>query len=159
MAMFDDLWEALLTDPQHENTSQRDVFSHNPTLRFTVKSEINNDEEQDHFTIFNTPTCPTSGRRVTLNTPQTENDGALRDIRSRDILPHLAQCGGHGEAREVPQYEQGLFSQRYQNLPPPPPPGGGGGGPGGGSDPSDDNDDNVHERREAHLVQTPNCSE
>jgi len=102
VAMFDSLWEALLTDPQHENTSQRDVFSNNLTPRFTVKSEIDDNKEQDHFSVFNTPTHPTSGRQVTLNTLQTENDGAPRDIRSQDIPPHLAWREGHEETREVP---------------------------------------------------------
>jgi len=128
-AMFDSLWVALLTDPRNENTSSRDVFSKSPTPRFTVKSEINDDEEQDYFSIFNTPTCGMGGRQVMLNTQQPENDGTSRDTRSRDIPPHLTQHEGHEEVREVPQYEQGLFSQRYQNLPPPPPPRRGGGGP------------------------------
>ena len=101
-----------------------------------------------------------SGRWVTLNTQQTENNGALRDIRSWDIPPHLAWHEGCGEAREAPWYEQGLFGQRYQNLPPLlTPGGGGGGGPGGGSDPSDDNDDDrrhCHEHREVHLAWTSN---
>ena len=52
---------------------------------------------------------------------------------------HLARCEGCEEAREVPQYEQGLFGQRYQNLLPPPPPGRGGGGPGGGVSEVSDN--------------------
>jgi len=152
--MFNCLWVALLVDPRNENTPCRDVFSNSPTPRF----KINDDEEQDHFSVFNTPTRGTGGRRVTLNTQQPENDGTSRDACSRDIPPHLAQCEGHKEARGVPQYKQGLFSQRYQNLPPPPPPGGGGpggGGPGGGggTDSSDDDDNNDrrhhHEHREA----------
>jgi len=143
VAMFDRLWVALLTDPRNENTLHGDVFSNSLTLRFTVKSEIDDDEEQDRFSVFNTPTCGTGGRQVTLNTQQPENDGASRDAHLRDIPPHLAWCEGHEEARGVPRYEQGSFGQRYQNLPPPPPPGRGGGGPGGGgTDSSDDDDDN-----------------
>ena len=127
-AMFDNLWVALLMDPRNENTSHRDVFSNGPTPRFTVKSKINNDndndndnEEQDCFSIFNTPIHGTGGRRVTLNTQQPENDGASRDACSRDIPPHLARCKGHEEVRGVPQYKQGSFGQRYQNLLPPTP--------------------------------------
>ena len=100
-AMFDSLWVALLTDPLNENTSCRDVFLKSPTPRFTVKSEINNDEEQDRFSVFNTPTRRMGGRRVTLNTQQPENDGASRDTCSRDIPPHLTWCEGREEAREV----------------------------------------------------------
>jgi len=81
-AMFDSLWVALLTDPRNENTAHGDVFSNSLTPRFTVKSEIDDDEEQDRFSIFNTPTHGTGGRRVTLNTQQPENDGASRDARS-----------------------------------------------------------------------------
>ena len=149
VAMFDSLWVALLTDPQNENTVHGDVFSNSPTPRFTVKSEIDDDDdEQDCFSVFNTPTRGMGGRRVTLNTQQPENDGASRDTHSRDIPPHLARREGCEEARGVPRYEQGSFGQRYQNLPPPPPPGRGGGGPGGGgpggggTDSSDDDDDN-----------------
>jgi len=92
VAMFDSLWVALLTDPRNENTAHGDVFSNSPTPRFTVKSEIDDDEEQDCFSIFNTPTRRTGGRRVTLNTQQPENDGASRD--AQDIPPHLARCNG-----------------------------------------------------------------
>jgi len=162
VAMFDSLWVALLTDPQNENTSHRDVFSKSLTPRFTVKSKIDDNEEQDCFSIFNTPTRRTGGRRVTLSTQQPENDGASRDACPQDIPPHLTWCEGHEEAREVPQYEQGLFGQRYQNLLPLPPPGREGGGPGGegpgggGTDSSDnDNDDDrrhCRERREVCLV-------
>jgi len=86
-AMFDNLWVALLTDPQNENTLHRDVFSKSPTLRFTVKSEIDNDEEQDRFSVFNTPTHGTGGRQVTLNTQQPENDGGIE----RCPLSHTKQ--------------------------------------------------------------------
>jgi len=79
VAMFNSLWVALLTDPRNENTSRGDVFLNSPTPRFTVKSEIDDNEEQDCFSIFNTPTRGTGGRRVTLNTQQPENDGASRD--------------------------------------------------------------------------------
>jgi len=170
VAMFDSLWVALLTDPQNENTVHGDVFSNSPTPRFTVKSEIDDDDdEQDCFSVFNTPTRGMGGRRVTLNTQQPENDGASRDTHSRDIPPHLARREGCEEARGVPRYEQGSFGQRYQNLPPPPPPGRGGGGPGGGgpggggTDSSDNDNDNdrrhCRERREACSVQTPNHPE
>jgi len=167
--MFDSLWVALLTDPRNENTARGDVFSNSPTPRFTVKSEIDDDEEQDRFSVFNTPTCGTGGRRVTLNTQQPENDRASRDARLRDIPPHLARRKGREEARGVPRYEQGSLGQRYQNLLPPPPPGRGGGGPGGGgpggggTDSPDDDDDNDrrhrHKHREARSVRTPNRPE
>jgi len=101
-AMFDSLWVALLTDPRNENTLCGDVFPNSPTLRFTVKSKIDDDEEQDRFSVFNTPTRGTDGRRVTLNTQQPESDRASRDTRSQDISPHLAQCKGCEEARGVP---------------------------------------------------------
>jgi len=78
-AMFNSLWVALLTDPRNENTSHGDVFLNSLTPRFTVKSKIDDDEEQDCFSIFNTLTCRMGGRRVSLNTQQPENDGASRD--------------------------------------------------------------------------------
>jgi len=61
-AMFDSLWVALLTDPRNENTARGDVFSNSPTPRFTVKSKIDDNEEQDRFSVFNTPTRGTGGR-------------------------------------------------------------------------------------------------
>jgi len=60
--MFDSLWVALLADPRNENTSCGDVFLNSPTLRFTVKSKINDDNEQDRFSVFNTPT---HGEKIT----------------------------------------------------------------------------------------------
>ena len=140
--MYDRIREALRLNPSEENTPQVDVFSGSPALRFTVKSEIEDNEEDAPPFVLNTPTRRTSERRVMIAPYPLEVED---DWSERDLPPHMPRCEGRGERDQA--------WGRPQGPPPPPPPGG---GRGGFDPPSDDDNDNrrrCHERRNACVNQ------
>ena len=130
--MYDRIREALWLNPSEENTPQVDVFSGSPAPRFTVKSKIEDDEENAPPFILNTPTRKTSERWVMIAPYLLE---VKDDWSERDLPPHMPRCEGRGERDQAWGRPQGPL--------PPPPPGGGR----GGFDPPWDDDDNDHRCR------------
>ncbi|KIM69853.1 hypothetical protein SCLCIDRAFT_19632 [Scleroderma citrinum Foug A] len=68
--MYDRIREALRLNPSEENTPQVDVFSGSPAPRFTIKSEIEDKEEDAPPFILNTPTRRMSERQGNPQVPQ-----------------------------------------------------------------------------------------
>ncbi|KIM50110.1 hypothetical protein SCLCIDRAFT_34646 [Scleroderma citrinum Foug A] len=66
--MYDRIREALRLNPSEENTPPVDVFLSSPAPRFTIKSEIEDNEEDAPPFVLNTPTCRTSEREGPLAT-------------------------------------------------------------------------------------------
>ncbi|KIM60965.1 hypothetical protein SCLCIDRAFT_26287 [Scleroderma citrinum Foug A] len=90
-AMYDRIREALQLNPSEENTLQVDVFSGSPAPRFTVKSEIENNEEDAPPFVLNTPTCRMSERQVMIAPyPLKVED----DWSERDLPPHMPRHKG-----------------------------------------------------------------
>ena len=148
--MYDRIREALPLNPSEENTLQVDVFSGSPAPRFTVKSEIEDKEEDAPPFVLNTPTCRMSERRVMIAPYPLEVED---DWSERELPPHMPRHEGRGEGRNDPRGERDQAWGRPQNPPPPPPPGG---GRGGFDPPSDDDDDDCrrhHECRNVHVNQ------
>ena len=148
-AMYDRVREALRLNPSEENTPQENVFSNSPAPRFTVKSEIEDNEEVPPF-VLNTPTHRKSERRVMI-APYPLND----NWSGRDPPPHVPRHEGQGEGRDDPRDKRDQVWGRPQGPLPPLPPGGGR----GGYDPPSDDDDNDcrhhQERRNACTIQPP----
>ena len=97
--MYDRIREALRLNPSEENTLQVDVFSGSPAPRFTIKSEIEDDEEDAPPFVLNTPTRRMSERQViiALYLLKVEDDWL-----ERDLLPHMPRHEGRGEGRNDP---------------------------------------------------------
>ena len=140
--MYDRIREALRLNPSEENTPQVDVFSGSPAPRFTVKSEIKDEEEDAPPFVLNTPTRRTSERRVMIVPYLLEVED---DWSERELPPHMPRHEGQGEGRNDPQGERDQAWGRPQGPLSPPPPGG---GRGGFDPPSDDDDDNCRHRHE-----------
>ncbi|KIM68500.1 hypothetical protein SCLCIDRAFT_20411 [Scleroderma citrinum Foug A] len=98
-AMYDRIREALRLNPSEENTLQVDVFSGSPAPRFTVKSEIEDEEEDAPPFILNTPTHRTSERWVMIALYLLEVED---DWSERDLPPHMPRHEGRGEGRNDP---------------------------------------------------------
>ena len=90
--MYDRIREALWLNPSEENTLQVDVFSGSPAPRFTVKSEIEDDEEDAPPFVLNTPTRRTSERWVMI-APYPLKD----DWLERDFPPHMPRHEGRND--------------------------------------------------------------
>ena len=90
-AMYDRIREALWLNPSKENTPQVDVFSGSPVPRFTVKSEIKDDEEDAPPFVLKTPTRRMSERWVMIAPYLLE---VKDDWSERDLLPHMPRREG-----------------------------------------------------------------
>ena len=90
-AMYDRIREALRLNPSKENTPQVDVFLGSPVPRFTVKSEIKDDEEDAPPFVLNTLTRRMSERWVMIAPYLLE---VKDDWSERDLLPHMPRREG-----------------------------------------------------------------
>ena len=85
--MYDRIREALQLNPSEENTLQVDVFLGSPAPRFTIKSEIEDNEEDAPPFILNTPTHRMSERQVMIALYLLE----VKDDWSEGDLCHICQ--------------------------------------------------------------------